>query len=162
MQIDRNDFAKAAVLRMIFAVAEDVAHERQVSAALLDAVDALQKRQRRQEDKARALEEHVTAMRSGTVGQLRDREPTSCRDLRLAGHVLSGFYLVRGADRMETVFCSFSDDQGTQSLSCLKSYRIELFYSLATGVSQPNQPAWATEQWWQSMRTPFWDVNTLC
>ena len=40
--------------------------------------------------------------------------PNSCNDLQLMGHTLNGFYSVQGRDgnanRMETIFCNFSDN----------------------------------------------------
>ncbi|XP_057368460.1 uncharacterized protein LOC130689541 [Daphnia carinata] len=43
--------------------------------------------------------------------------PTSCDDLWRMGHTLNGFYSVRGAKRMETVYCQFDkrpNEQGFQ------------------------------------------------
>lgn len=39
----------------------------------------------------------------------RSATPSSCRDLSLMGHILSGLYLVQNPDtyKIETVFCSF-------------------------------------------------------
>jgi hypothetical protein len=34
--------------------------------------------------------------------------PTSCADLNNMGHTLSGFYSVRGASMMESVYCDFT------------------------------------------------------
>jgi hypothetical protein len=40
--------------------------------------------------------------------------PTSCEDLQRIGHTLSGFFLVKGSMKMETVYCNFySDGYGT-------------------------------------------------
>ena len=41
--------------------------------------------------------------------------PTSCRDLWLIGHTLNGFYFIKGAKMMESVYCDFTklpDDAG--------------------------------------------------
>lgn len=97
-------------------MADDIAHERQVSAALFEAVDDLQRRLSRHEDRANSLEQRVTSLGGATPEDLKARQPTSCRDLQQAGHVLSGFYLVRGTDRMETVFCSFTENRGKQTV----------------------------------------------
>ncbi|XP_046645619.1 uncharacterized protein LOC124336056 isoform X5 [Daphnia pulicaria] len=36
--------------------------------------------------------------------------PTSCEDLQRIGHTLSGFFLVKGSMKMETVYCNFYSD----------------------------------------------------
>ena len=56
-----------------------------------------------------------------------DAMPTSCKDLRLFGHLWNGLYSVMGNDSVQTVFCDFTkliDDPGTTVNFFLKT---ELF-----------------------------------
>lgn len=92
-------------------MADDIAHEREVSTSLFEAIDELQKRLNHHEEKRKTLEQEVAALKIGTPEQLKESHPTSCRDLQEAGHKLSGFYLVLGANGMATVFCSFRVDE---------------------------------------------------
>jgi hypothetical protein len=47
------------------------------------------------------------------IGQM----PTSCADLHRMGQKISGFFLVKGAKKMEALYCNFySNQNGTQSL----------------------------------------------
>jgi hypothetical protein len=49
--------------------------------------------------------------------------PSSCGDLKMIGHIWSGFYSVMGSAKMESVYCDFTklpDDEG----KCFKFSRI--------------------------------------
>jgi hypothetical protein len=49
--------------------------------------------------------------------------PTSCTDLQRMGHKLSGFFLVKGSKKMETVYCNFySNGKGTIFSSSVTDY----------------------------------------
>jgi hypothetical protein len=41
------------------------------------------------------------------IGQM----PTSCADLQRTGHKLSGFYSIKGAKKMEMIYCNFNANQ---------------------------------------------------
>ena len=43
--------------------------------------------------------------------------PTSCADLRIIGHILNGFYLIKGTKNIETVYCDFTQQQSDISRS---------------------------------------------
>jgi hypothetical protein len=38
--------------------------------------------------------------------------PSSCADLKMIGHIWSGFYFVMGSAMMESVYCDFTSDAG--------------------------------------------------
>jgi hypothetical protein len=45
--------------------------------------------------------------------------PTNCADLERMGHVLSGFFSVKGSKKIETVYCDFYPNQnGTTATAC--------------------------------------------
>jgi hypothetical protein len=44
--------------------------------------------------------------------------PTSCDDLQRIGHKLSGFFSVKGAKKMEMIYCDFLANQNGTSCSC--------------------------------------------
>ena len=52
-----------------------------------------------------------------------DGMPTSCADLRIIGHILNGFYLIKGAKNIETVYCDFTQLQSDIS----KSYTVSSY-----------------------------------
>ena len=55
--------------------------------------------------------------------------PTSCVDLRVIGHALSGFYTVMGTKQVESVFCDFTklpSDLGKRSTWLNNYYKFYL------------------------------------
>jgi len=50
-----------------------------------------------------------------------DGVPSSCKDLQLLGHQISGFYLVKGLDlkesKIDTVYCEFKWNKGQKTPS---------------------------------------------
>jgi hypothetical protein len=58
------------------------------------------------------------------IGQM----PTSCADLQRMGQKISGFFLVKGAKKMEALYCNFySNQNGTQSLPVCMVYHMATF-----------------------------------
>jgi hypothetical protein len=45
------------------------------------------------------------------LGQLKiPTIPSSCRELQLIGHQLNGLYLINSTDRIDTVYCNFTQE----------------------------------------------------
>jgi hypothetical protein len=46
--------------------------------------------------------------------------PTNCKDLDRMGHQLSGFFLVKGSEKMEIVYCDFYPNENGTPTICLR------------------------------------------
>ena len=53
-----------------------------------------------------------------------EKKPSNCTDLRLIGHRLSGFYLVKDEFQIKTVYCHFNDgDERIKKMSSFIFFR---------------------------------------
>lgn len=110
-KVTRKEFASAALLKTIRTLMDEIELGNRAMEEMVEAIKDLQVRLKRQEETESATRwDSILNRRSEST----EKRPRSCQDLKQAGHSLSGFYLVRGIQqRMEIVFCSFSNDDGT-------------------------------------------------
>ncbi|XP_046645833.1 uncharacterized protein LOC124336177 isoform X2 [Daphnia pulicaria] len=60
-------------------------------------------------DLSKKVDNLILNLNGATTSEIVDigKMPTSCTDLQQIGHKLSGFFLVKGSKKMETVYCNF-------------------------------------------------------
>lgn len=111
-KVTRKEFASAALLKMITFLMDEIAQEKKAREEIKEVIEDLEERLKHQEEKNQIAQDSNGQFPNGRRSESKERRPGSCRDLQQAGHSLSGFYIVRGSQRIEIVFCPFNDDKG--------------------------------------------------
>ena len=111
-KVTRKEFVSAALLNMITELVTEIDEGKKAREEMMEAIEELRGKLKQQED-ANQISQDLDWSRWSRMKSRRpeskEKRPRSCHDLQQAGHSLSGFYLVRGSQRLEIVFCAFNN-----------------------------------------------------
>ncbi len=97
---------------MVTEMVTEIAEGKKAREEMMEAIEELRGRLKQQEENNQIPQDSASRWNKiqSRRSESKEKRPRSCHDLQQAGHSLSGFYLVRGSQRLEIVFCPFSSD----------------------------------------------------